>query len=431
MVSCHATMKVDVKKLPKSELLITVEVDADKMPGYEELAAKRISENVDIPGFRKGQAPKAFIMSHVGPEAFFQETLNVALPRSYFDAISENKLEVISRPDVKIVSRSPLKYEARVAVMPEITVKAYEKIKIPAKNVEVTDAELNEVVEEMRRYRATYKPIERPIQKGDRIEIDFQGFDKTGVPLENTKSSNHPLFLGEGSLVAGFEDALLGMKVGEKKKFPVTFPKDYHFEPMRNKEVNFETEVKRAEETVLPELNEDFVSAVMGAPRSIAEFKDALKKDIVARKQMEDRRNRENELLEKLLKESKLDVPPILIQEEVDYMMEDLKKEVEERGLDFKTYLEKLKEQKRDVLKEYEPEADKRIRVRLILNYLFRQMKIEVSDDEVQMATAEFIKSVPENDRAKTQEDLNKKGELYMRLKNNLMLTHLFANFLD
>lgn len=423
-------MQTDFKQLPKSEFLITITLTEEELAKYEEAAAKRISERVDVPGFRRGQAPKAFIIAQIGTNAFFEETVNLALPHAFFQAVQEKKLNVISRPHVKITSKTPLIFEARTAVFPDITIKSIEDIKIPSEPIHVTEKEIDEVVLEMRKYRATYKPIERSIQKGDRLEIDFEGFDEGGASLEKTKSKNHPLFVGEGTLVPGFEEELIGMKVSEKKKFPVKFPKDFHHEPLRAKKVHFEVEVKRAEEPILPALDEAFIADVMGQKKSVAEFQEAIKIDMHRKKEADARKNRENALLEKLLKEAKFDVPPLLIDEEIDYMIQDLKGELEGRKLNFESYLEKLKKENRDLRKEYEKEAEKRIRIRLILNYIFRTLSIDVSDEEMQTAEQKLLERTPEQDRSKLLHEMSSKGELYLRLKNNLMLEKMFVKFL-
>lgn len=424
-------MQIEVKQLPKSEIQITVEVPPELLETYEKEAGARVSERVEIPGFRKGQAPKAFVIAQIGPDAFFQEVLNVALPASYFDAIKQKNLEVISRPDIKILAKSPLKYEARVAAFPEVTLKGIEKIKIPAEPIEISDREIDEVVGEMRKFRATFKPLERLVQKGDRVEIDFQGYDEAGAALDKTKSVNHPLFVGEGTLVPGFEEELIGMKAGTKKKFPVKFPKDFNYEPLKGKTVHFEVDLKRAEEPLLPALDDAFVSQVMGEKKTVPEFHAAIKADLHRRKSVDVRRNQENALLEKFLKEAKLEVPPILVEEEIDYMIADFKRELESRSLKFETYLEKLKAEKRDLRKEYEPEAEKRIRIRLILNFLFRTLNIEVSEEEFKKAVSRLLERTPEADRTRVAQNLEEKGEVYLRLKNNLMLEKLFARFLE
>lgn len=422
-------MQITVQQLPKSEILLTIEVPQELFTTYEDQATRKISENIEISGFRKGQAPKAFVISHIGADAFFQEVLNVALPASYFEAIKEQNLQVISRPEIKVLSKNPLKYEARVAVFPEITFKNYEKIKIPSTPVAVTEEEIEAVITEMRKYRATYKPLERPIAKGDRLEIDFQGYDEAGKALEKTKSANHPLFVGEGTLVDGFEEKLVGMEPGSTKKFPVTFPKDFHYEPLKAKTVHFEVAIKRAEEPLLPELDEVFIKDVMGESKTVPEFRGALKEDLIRRKALEDRRSRENQLLEKFLNEARFDVPPVLLNEEIDYMVSDLKRDVEAKGLKFSTYLEQLKAQGKDPRVEFNPEAEKRVRIRLILHFLFQKMEISVSEDEVKLAQAKLLERTKESERAALQQNLSARGDVYLRLRNNLMLEKLFGRF--
>lgn len=424
-------MQIEVKQLPKSEMLLIIEVPAETLVKYEDEAAKRVSEQVEIPGYRKGQAPKAFVIAQIGADAFFREVLNVALPRTYFEAVKAKNLQVVSRPDIKIVSKSPLKYEARIGIMPDVKLKGWEKIKLSAKPTEITEKEIDEVIYEMQKYRASYKPLEREVRKGDRVEIDFQGFDEGGAALDKTKSTNHPLFVGEGTLVPGFEEELVGMKVGAKKKFPIKFPKDFHHEPLKAKTVHFEVEMKRAEEAILPQLNEEFVEKIMGKKATVSAFRDELSIDLKRRKEIEARRQRENELLEKFLKEAKLDVPPVLVEEEVDYMMQDLKREIEGRGLKFETYLEKLKGEKRDIQKEFAPEAEKRVKIRLILNFLFKEAKIDVTEEEINSAAQRLVAATPEAEKARLSEQLKSRGEVYLRLKNNLMLEKLFARFLE
>jgi len=423
-------MKIELKQLPKSEIQLTIEIPKEAMEAFELAAAKRVSESMDIPGFRRGQAPKAFVIAQIGPDAFLEEVLGMAISKSYFDAVKERKLQVITRPEVKVLTKLPLKYEAKVAVLPEISIAEVEKIKAPEKPIAITDKEIEEVVQEMRKYRATYKPVEREIKKGDKVEIDFQGFDEGGASLDKTKSTNHPLFVGDGGMIPGFEDQLVGMKLKQKKKFPLKFPADFHHEPLKGKTVHFEVEIKRTEEVIMPEINDEFVLQIMGEKKSVPEFKEAIKNDIHSRKKAESRKNRENEVLEMLLKEAKLEVPPLLVEEEIDYMIMDTQKEIESKGLKFETFVEKMKKEKKDIRKEYAPEAEKRVRIRLILNYLFRTLKLDVSDEEINNTVTHLLARTPEDQRPNIQKSLAEKGEIYLKLKNNLLLEKLFQKFL-
>lgn len=424
-------MNTTITKEQHSQVLLTIEVPQEELEKYENEATTRISQKVSVPGFRKGQAPKYLIISQVGPEAFQEEVINLALTHTYFKAVQEHKVEAISRPQIKLLSPSPLKYEARVAVMSEVTVEGLDKLVIKKEETPVTDKDIDEVINEMRKYHATFKPLDRAVSKGDKLEIDFQGYDEGGALLDATRSSNHPLFVGEGSLIPGFEDQLIGMKVGEQKKFPITFPKDYHHEPFRLKKVNFEVTIKKGEETQLPELNEVFVEKITSKKASPDEFKKLIRGDLEARKQSEDYKRRENALIEKFLELGKLDVPPVLVEEEVSYMLDELRNDIEGRGMKFETFLEEMKKKKKNIDEEYKPEALKRVKIRLILNHLFRHLKITTEEAEMEKAAEALLDRAPAETRGRVEAELKAKKGVYLKLQNNLMLEKLFRHFLE
>ncbi|PJC37436.1 trigger factor [Candidatus Peregrinibacteria bacterium CG_4_9_14_0_2_um_filter_53_11] len=418
------------KKLPNSQVLLTVEVPKEVLVPYEEEAAKLISERVKIPGFRQGQAPKYIVISHVGAERFFEEAVNRALPDLYLEAVKKEGLEPISPPRVKITNNDPVTFEAEIALFPEIKIKGIEKLKVPVEKVAVDDKEIDEVINQLLRYHATYTPLERPVKKGDRLEIDFKGFDKGGAELESTASKNHPLFVGEGTLIPGFEDELVEMKVGETKKFPLIFPKDYHHKPFQKKQVTFEVTIQKGDEVMLPELTEEFIEKILGAKKTAAELREAVQSDIKGQKDKKAREERENKLFDTLLDKASLDLPPLLVDEEVEYMMVDLKKRIEQQGGDFKMFLEQLEKQGNDPMKEYRPEAEKRVKLRLVLNHLFRTLPIEVSDEEMKKAEEKLLASVPAEQKAEIEKELKQKRGVFARLQNNLALEKLMERFL-
>ncbi|PIQ77716.1 trigger factor [Candidatus Peregrinibacteria bacterium CG11_big_fil_rev_8_21_14_0_20_46_8] len=424
-------MQITVTEQPKSEVLIKVEVASEELKQYEEQTARNISQQVEIKGYRKGQAPKLAVLTAVGPERFNEELLRVALPMTYAKAVQEKELRVVSRPEVKIITNDPLVYEARVALLPKVNLGKIENVTIPKKEIIVDDKELEALLEQLKKYRATFTPIDRAIQKGDRVEIDFVGTDAEGKPVENMTSKNHPLFVGENTLIPGFEDHLIGMKVGEKKNFPITFPKDYHHEPSAGKEFTFEVEVKKAEEPNLPEITPEFIKEVTGREQSVEEFKKNIKEDVRVQKEREQRQQRENELLEKLVKEAKLEVPPSLLQEEIEYLMYDLQQMLQQKGIDMQKYEEHVQKKGRNLKKEYEEEADKRIRVRLVLHQLFEELNISATEEEITQAVESYMQSVPQEHREQEQKALSQKQGRYAQIVNNIKLDKVFAKFLE
>ncbi len=425
-----AGMKTTLTKQEHNQHLITLNVEEADLAEYKDKAAKELSHHVNVPGFRPGTAPTFAVISHVGAEAFRQEVIDQALPHLYYKAIMEHKIEPIAAPRISLKSKEPIVFEAIVATMPTVKVKDIEKLKHEQIDASVTDKEVDEVIKEMLKMHATFKPLEGAVEKGDKLEIAFKGFDEGGVELENTVSKNHPLFVGEGQLIPGFEDNLIGMKVGDKKKFPITFPKDYGHKPFQSKNVTFEVEVLKGDKPVFPEFDEVLVEKLLGKKDTKENLLKIIKEDLSVRKKQELRKQREGSLMDKMVENADVDVPPILIDEEVDYMMADLKERFEKQGGSYEKLMESLAKKGKDQRKEYAEEATKRVKIRLILNHLFNELKIEVSDDDMQKAGTTLLAQAPEAERENVKKQLDEKKGIYLRLKNNLMLEKLITHFI-
>lgn len=424
-------MLSEVKKLPKSEVSITIELTPAEREKYQEEATKQLAQEIEVPGFRKGQAPSYLIISRIGPEAFFQAVLDAALPRCYFETVTQHRLPIASKPSITIISKEPLKFEARAALLPEVTLPDVEKLVIPVEKAVITEQEIQEVIRELQKSQATYKNVDRNAVKGDRVEIDFEGFDDGGALLENTSSKSHPLIIGEQTLVPGFEDELVGMKKGEKKKFPVKFPSDYRHAPFRKKTVHFEVTVKSLQEVILPEITETFVEKILGLKKTPEEFIKIMTEDITSRKQLEVRRKRESALFDTLIKKAKMEVSPLLIEEEIDAMLETLEKELAEKGIKIADFMEDMKKRKRDVRKEHEPEAVKRVKLRVIVQHLFKTLKIEVTESEIdEVMSRALTRNLPDEERKIIETDRSSKQGTWLRVRNNLMLEKLLKRFL-
>lgn len=418
-------MQITVQKLPKSAAKLTIELTDEELAKYRSLTSEQLSKKIKIPGFREGKAPLEVVEKQVGHERFASYVLENALSRSYAKAVVDEKLNVATSPKVEIKNEKPLKYEAEVALMPEATVKDYKNIKIPKENAEVQEKELEEAMKDFQKYYATLKQVERPVKKGDRVEIDFEGTDMAGTPLEGTRSKNHPLIVGEGMMLTDFEENLVEMKKDETKSFNVTFPKDYHHKPFQGKVVNFKVAVRRIEEVMIPEISEAFIEQVTGTKMTTDELKERFKKNIHAEKENAARMKREDKFLEQALKQVEVELPDMLIGEEVEYMTSELKSDLEKKGMDLKKYLEKLKKDEKDLQKEMHTEAEKRLKLRFALQFLFKEEKIEVSDPNLEKEIEKLIRNFPENEQEKVRTEYQTSSGR-ARLRNRLMLYHLF-----
>lgn len=422
-------MKIAVSSLPKSQVSIRVEVVNDALTKYRERALQKLSNQVNMPGFRPGKVPANLLFERFGEEAISALTIDEALPSLYAEAVMEKKIFVVSRPEIKIVSNSPLIFEAVVAILPEVTLPDISGIKIEPKEVSVTDEDVDETVDAMVKRNAVYKIVEREAKTGDRLEIHFQGFDESGNKLEGTASRHHPVVIGDKAMVPGFEDQLIGLKKGENKIFEITFPADYHRKDFQNKKVKFEVEVVEVEERILPELNEELIEKLSGKKQSLEEFRTTLKEELLKYRQESEKQRHENEFLEKIMKNSVLELPEQIIEEEIDYLIEEMKRDLETRGISRKQFEEYLTEKQQDLRKDKRKEAEKRLTARIVLQKVFEKENISVSSEEITQEIEKVIATVPKEEKEAVGEIYTEGREPYLRLKNKLFLDKLFAKY--
>ena len=422
-------MKVTVQKLPKSEVKLTVEVSQERSQKYLEQAAKRISAEVKIPGFRPGHAPLDVVRNHVGEAAIDSVIMDFAIPDTYVEAIAKEKVAAISRPRINILNDKPLKYEAVVAVYPEVEVTGYDKINITKKDDKVTDKDVEEVLNEIRKNRATFKEIDRAAKMGDRATVDFEGFDDGGAVLENTKSKNHPVILGDGTLIKGFEEEIVGLKAGEEKTFNITFPKDYFHKTFQNKLVKFNIKLTKLEEVVLPELNEEFIEMLAGEKTSIEEVKKNIKENLQHEKEHNEKDRRENEFLEEVIKITKVEIPETLLDEELDGMVQEFKADLESNGIQFVDYLKNTDKTIEDLKKDRTKEATKRLTLRFGLNKIFEEEKVEVTKEDLDHEISHLKELYPPKEQYKIEKEYKEGSYMVKRLENKLKIEKLFDKF--
>lgn len=423
-------MDYKIKNLSKSEVEITIIVPEEKMLDFRKKACEEISKELKIPGFRPGHVPPHVLEQFVEKKHIDAHTQEIAIQSTYAEVVIKEKIQVVSRPKVKIEKENPLTYTATVATLPEVEIKDYKSIKIPKTEAKVEQKDTDAVIEDMKKHGTTYKDTDREAKKGDRVEVDFEGYDDKGKALENTKSQNHPVILGENSLIPGFEDQLIGMKKDEKKEFDITFPKDYGKKDFQNKKVKFKVEIKKIEEAKIPELTDEFIEKMTGRKVSVEEFTKDIEKNILAKKTQEAEKHRENKYIEKLLEKTKMDLPEALIDEESQYILQDMKDEISMKGLEFEKFLEQAKTTEDDLRKKYRPEAEKRIKIRLALQYLIKEEKIEVKDNEIKEEFKKIKSMYPETEHKKIQKEFDT-GSLKNQLTNRLALQKVFAKVLE
>lgn len=416
-------MSVAVKELPNREIELTIEISPKELASFREQAAKFLSEKVKVDGFRQGKAPVEAIIQSVGEPTFLQTMFDLAIPQTYLDAIKKEKIEPITRPIVNIISPEPLVYTAKVALMPEVKLKNIDKLKIKREDVKADKDEIEGTIMELRKYKAKYTKVDRPAKEGDRVEIDFEGFDKDGKSLDQTKSKHHPLILGEGRFVPGFEAGIVGMKKGETKRFTVKFPKDYDREDFRNKEVEFEITVHEVESVDLPPIDEEFTKEIIGKPADEKEFREAVAADIVRQKESRELQRQQGELFTKLIEHADIEYSELLIESELDYMQHQQEHELKHRGLTWEQFSEMLEKQGRNWREEAKPEAKQRVETRHTIRQLIQDKDIKASDQE--------IKDLLKAQGVDLKEVTDDEHPAYQQANEQLLLDQIFKMFLE
>jgi len=350
----------------------------------------------------------------------------------YAEAVLKEKVPVVARPEIKFVSDLPFVFEAIVAVLPEVKISGYDKIKIKKNDLKVTEKEVDELINYVLKQRAEYTEVDRVAKMGDRVELDFDGFDPKGdVPLEGTASKNHPAILGEGSLIPGFEEEVIGLKAGDEKTFDITFPKDYHSKRFQGKKVKFKVKVGKVEEVKLPEITSVWIKEVSGQDRTPEQFREDVRTNLEKEREQQEKQRRESEFLDELLKLATLDAPKALIEEEIDFMLDRTKMDLQSRGLKWEEYEKHMQTQNRNLREEKKAQAEKQVKLRIILQHLYKVENIEPTDEEVASHLESLLEAYPENEKAKIRENYKKGSEGYVQIRNAIGIETFFKKFLS
>lgn len=378
-------MSFKVEQLEEKNMVkLVIEADADEFEAGLNTAYNKNKNKINVPGFRKGKAPRKMIEKLYGAEIFFEEAANSIIPDAYSKAAKESELDIVSQPKISVVqleSGKPFVFEAEVAVRPEVELGTYKGVEVSKADTEVTDADIEEELKKVQDQNSRTVSIEdRAVKDGDMTVIDFEGF-VDGVAFDGGKGENYPLTIGSHSFIDNFEDQIIGMNIGDEKEINVTFPEDYHAENLKGKPATFKVSVKEIKEKQLPELDDDFAQDVSDFD-TLAEYKEDLKKKIAERKEADAKSKKESEVLAKVVEASNMDIPQAMIDTQVNRMVEDFAMRLQQQGLSVEQYFQYTGLTPDKIMEDMKPEAVKRIKNSLVLEAIAKAENIEVSDEE-------------------------------------------------
>ncbi len=400
-------MNVSVEKQEGSMALLTIEVEAEKLEKAIEEAYQKDKSKMSVPGFRKGKVPRRMIEKMYGPEVFYDRASDILIRETIEEACDQSGEEIVSSPvvDIEQIEKGrPFIYTASVALKPPVKLGEYKGVVIDKISTEVTDEDVDEVLERERRKNARQITVtDRPVQDGDTILLDFEGF-VDGVPFEGGKGGDYSLKIGSGSFIPGFEDQLIGQKIGEECEIHVTFPEDYHAEDLAGKDATFKCMVNEIKYDELPELDDDFASDASEF-ETLEEYKADIRKNLEERREKEAREAWEEAAVSAAVENAEIEIPGPMLEAQKERMLNEFAQRLMYQGMSFDQYVQHTGATREKMMEQIEPQAETRIRSRLVLEAVAEAEKLEVTDEQYE----EELKTMAEaygQDIEKLREDV-------------------------
>ena len=376
----------NTEKQEHSVVALTIEITKAEFEAAKDKAFKKTGKNITVPGFRKGKAPRKMIEKLYGEGVFFEEAFNILYPQAMDMAVEKSGIKMVGRADVDLgepAEEGGLTIIAKVPVEPEVELGEYKGIEVEKETVKVLQADVKAELNRMAQRNARTETVERKAKKNDTVDIDFEGF-VDGVPFEGGKAEHHELTLGSGAFIPGFEDQLIGCKAGDEKDVVVTFPEEYHAKELAGKEATFKCKVHKVEETILPEIDDEFAKDVSDTCETL----DDLKKEITERLKAERQEAADNAFEEKVLDAvidgMKADIPAAMIDAQVDTIVQDFGYRLQMQGMGLEQYLKMTGTEMGAFRAMFQSQAERQVKTRLALQKVVELEGITVSDKELE-----------------------------------------------
>lgn len=398
---------------------IEIEVGSVEFENYVNKAYMKSRGKFNIQGFRKGKAPRKLIETNYGEEIFFDDAFNELFPKVYDEAIKELNLTPVSRPDVDVLEIGKgidLKFIAEVDLKPEVEITKYKKIKVKKPKVKVSKEDLDKELEKMVQMNARLVAIEdRPVQEGDIVIIDYKG-SIDGVEFEGGSASNKQLTIGSEEFIPGFEEQLIGSKIGDDAKVNVTFPEDYHDEKLKGAEAIFEVKIHEIKVKEVPALDDEFAIDTSEF-ETLKELKDSVEKHLEEQNEQNAENEIKNNIIDLVVDKAKVDIPNSMIDSEIEYMVKDMEYQLSYSGIKMDQYLSITNTTIEDLKEKSKEDAIKRVKMQLVIEKIGELEEIQVSDEEAKEEVAEIAKN-----QNSTVEEIDKiySKDNYKYLKDSL-----------
>lgn len=418
-------MTSTIKKIDKNKYELTVELGKEELLDYVKLAESQIAKEVKIDGFRKGKVPREKLRQEVGDQTILQEALDIAVQSSLAKALEKEDLEVmqVSNLDVRENSASKLHYKVSVVTFPPTKIGDLTGLKIKKREVVVEKKDIDEALDYIVSSRSKYIAKDKPVGKGDRVEVDFE-VTSDGLPVEGGVSKNHPLIVGDNKFIPGFEEQLIGMKPGEERKFSLNAPGDYVHKAIAGRKLDFIVKVGVVQEIDKPALSDDFARG-LGNFQNLGELESNVRQGILQEKLSKENQRLRLEILAKISERSKLEIPEDMIGDKLNEMVVNFDNELHAKGMELSLYLSHLNKTQDDLKKDWYPEAQKQVSFALILRKIAKDNMIRVTPEEIEGATEKLVQSAVL--RGELDKDSIDLGKIRDMVANDLINEKVFS----
>ncbi len=412
-------MSVQVEKQEKNMAKLIIEVSAQELEKALQNAFLKNKNKISIPGFRKGKVPRQMVEKMYGPEIFYEDAANELIPDAYEKAVEECGEDIVSSPSIEVTQikkGEPFIFTAEVALKPEVKLGKYKGVAVDKADLNVTDEEVDAEINKERENNArNIEVTDRPVKDGDMTVLDFEGF-VDGVAFEGGKGENYPLTIGSGAFIPGFEAQLVGAEINKETEVNVTFPEDYQAEDLRGKAAVFKCTIKEIKEKELPELDDEFAGEVSEFD-TLEEYKADVKAKLTEKKEKDAKEAKEAAVIEAIVNDSDMEIPDAMVETQQRQMMDEFAQRIQMQGLSMEQYLQFTGASYERMIEQVKPQAEKRIKSRLVLEAIAKAENIEASEEDYeqelkamaeayQMEVDKVKEMLPEKSVSQIKEDI-------------------------
>ena len=422
-------MNVTRKELPKSRIELSITIDKDEMLTYVEVTTKKIGKNVTVPGFRKGEAPKALIEKHVGQATLFAEAIEYAVNESYKKALLQEDITPLAQASVELGEKQDetgVEFTATVDVMPQFELPDYQKIakKVKKEVTEVTEEEVEEAKQYLLKSRGEQKEVSKKAENGDIVVVEYT---LTVDGVEKDKSEEMPVEIGGGRFIPGFEEEVIGLAAGDTKTFDVPFPDEYHSADLAGKKGTFAITVKRVEQIELPEWTDEFINELTGGKTpTVAEMETTIREGLMKEKEQEAETQQKQAIMDAIMAEISVELPNVLVDSEKERIIQEMEQRASYSGDSFEAALERAGKTREEFLTESTPQAESRVLLMLCLRKIADAEELQPDAGQVSTQMMNILSQYPKEQIEQIDQDrlrLMVEGEMLDKMALDLLAT--------